>query len=115
MAVTVYTIIAKRDLSTFVTAVQTRITAGDQPIGGPFQDESGTYIQAVSTGSQVFVGATGDTGSTGAAGDTLTNPPIVTTTERDLLTPAEGDVVYNSTTKKINFYNGTAWAAVTSV
>lgn len=26
----------------------------------------------------------------------------------------DGEVIYNSTTKKLNFYNGTAWEAVTS-
>lgn len=39
----------------------------------------------------------------------------VTTTERDqLVTPHEGDVVMNTTTDKLNVYNGTAWEAVTS-
>lgn len=39
----------------------------------------------------------------------------VTTTERDeLVTPHEGDVVMNTTTDKLNVYNGTAWEEVTS-
>jgi hypothetical protein len=38
-----------------------------------------------------------------------------TTAERDALTDMiAGTVVYNSTTNKINFYNGSAWEAVTS-
>lgn len=38
-----------------------------------------------------------------------------TTTQRDALTNLEeGEVIYNSTTKKLNFYNGTSWEAVTS-
>lgn len=42
-------------------------------------------------------------------------PPRMTTTERDAIsTPAAGLTVYNSTTNKLNFYNGTAWEAVTS-
>lgn len=41
--------------------------------------------------------------------------PTYTTTERDALTGmAAGDFIYNSTTNKLNFYNGSAWAAVTS-
>ena len=32
-----------------------------------------------------------------------------TTTQRDALTSAAGDAIYNSTTSKIQFYNGTAW------
>lgn len=42
-------------------------------------------------------------------------PPRMTTGQRDAIaTPAEGLQIYNTTTKKINFYNGTAWEAVTS-
>lgn len=42
-------------------------------------------------------------------------PPRMTTTERNAIaTPAAGLVVYNSTTNKLNFYNGSAWEAVTS-
>jgi len=37
-----------------------------------------------------------------------------TTAERDALVAVEGLVIYNTTTNKINFYNGTAWEAVTS-
>ena len=43
-------------------------------------------------------------------------PPRMTTTQRDAIsTPAEGLIIYNTTTKKLNFYNGTAWEAVTSL
>ncbi len=42
-------------------------------------------------------------------------PPRMTTTQRDAITsPPAGLMVYNSTTNKLNFYNGTAWEAVTS-
>ena len=42
-------------------------------------------------------------------------PPRMTTTQRDAITsvPA-GLMIYNTTTNKINFYNGSAWEAVTS-
>lgn len=41
--------------------------------------------------------------------------PSMTTTVRDAVsTPAGGSVIFNSTTKKLNFYTGTAWEAVTS-
>lgn len=40
---------------------------------------------------------------------------VLTTTERDALTsPTAGQIIFNSTTSKLNFYNGTAWEAVTS-
>ena len=42
-------------------------------------------------------------------------PPRMTTTQRDAIgTPAAGLTVYNTTTNKLNFYNGSAWEAVTS-
>jgi hypothetical protein len=42
-------------------------------------------------------------------------PPIMSTAQRnDISSPATGLIVYNTTTDKINFYNGTSWQAVTS-
>lgn len=39
-------------------------------------------------------------------------PPRMTTTQRDAIpSPAEGLVVYNTTTDEINVFNGTAWAS----
>ena len=32
-----------------------------------------------------------------------------TTTQRDALTSVAGDIIYNSTTNKVQFYNGSAW------
>jgi len=32
-----------------------------------------------------------------------------TTTERDALTSAAGDMIYNTTDSKVQFYNGSAW------
>ena len=42
-------------------------------------------------------------------------PPRMTTTQRGAISsPPAGLIIYNSTTNKLNFYNGTAWEAVTS-
>lgn len=42
--------------------------------------------------------------------------PRMTTTQRDAISsPARGLIIYNTTTNKLNFYNGTAWEAVTSL
>jgi len=42
-------------------------------------------------------------------------PPSMTTTERNAIsTPIAGLMIYNNTTNKLNFYNGSAWEAVTS-
>ena len=41
--------------------------------------------------------------------------PRMTTTERDALKePQEGQVLFNTTTAKLNVYNGTSWEAITS-
>ena len=32
-----------------------------------------------------------------------------TTPQRDSLTSAAGDMIYNSTTSKVQFYNGSSW------
>lgn len=42
-------------------------------------------------------------------------PPSMSTTQRNAISsPVGGLMIYNETTKKLNFYNGTAWEAVTS-
>jgi hypothetical protein len=42
-------------------------------------------------------------------------PPRMTTTQRDAITtPGAGEFIYNTTTNKLNFYNGSAWEAVVS-
>ena len=42
-------------------------------------------------------------------------PPRMTTTQRNVISPAvAGMVIYNTTTNKLNVYNGTAWEAITS-
>ena len=33
-----------------------------------------------------------------------------TTTERNALTSSAGDVIYNTTDSKVQFYNGSAWS-----
>lgn len=44
------------------------------------------------------------------------NPLPLTTAQRDALSLTTTDtlVIFNTTTKKINFWNGTTWEAVTS-
>ncbi len=42
-------------------------------------------------------------------------PPRMTTTERNLIaTPAEGLMIYNTSTKRINFFDGTDWIVLGS-
>jgi hypothetical protein len=43
-------------------------------------------------------------------------PPKMTTAQRNAITNlTSGLMVYNTTTNKLNFYNGSAWEAVTSL
>lgn len=48
-------------------------------------------------------------------GEGVLQNPRLTTAQRDALSPQPGEIVYNSTTNKLNFYNGSAWEVVTSV
>ena len=48
-------------------------------------------------------------GNNVAIDDSL-NLKSYTTTQRDALTSAAGDIIYNSTTVKFKFYNGSSWA-----
>ena len=41
--------------------------------------------------------------------------PVMTTTERDLLSPATGDSIYNSTTTYVEVYNGSGWDQLAKV
>ena len=41
--------------------------------------------------------------------NTSLNLKSYTTTQRDALTSVAGDVIYNTTTSRVQFYNGSAW------
>ena len=41
--------------------------------------------------------------------DCSLNLKSYTSTQRDALTSAAGDMIYNSTTSKVQFYNGSSW------
>ena len=36
-------------------------------------------------------------------------PPVMTTTQRDVMTVTQGAMIFNSTSKKMEFYDGTSW------
>ena len=42
--------------------------------------------------------------------DCALNLKSYTTTQRDSLTSAAGDIIYNTTDSKVQFYNGSSWA-----
>jgi hypothetical protein len=41
--------------------------------------------------------------------------PVITTAQRDALTPLNGWIIYNSTTGRPEYYNGTAWFSMRGV
>ena len=43
--------------------------------------------------------------------DDALNLKSYTTTQRDALTSVAGDTIYNTTTAKVEHYNGSAWAS----
>ena len=74
----------------------------------------GDNITATSSGSGATITAsptpTFDSVSVGiATASTAFYMPQYTTTARDAASFNEGAMIYNTTTKKINFYNGTSW------
>ena len=69
-------------------------------------------ITTVSTQAQVGIGITTPAASAQLDVSSTTKgflPPRMTQAERDLITPAEGLMIYNTTSKKPNFYNGLEW------
>lgn len=81
-----------------------------------FDPNGSEIMRATTTG--LIIGGTSIDSSAILQQDSTTQgflPPRMTTTQRDnISSPAAGLMIYNSTTNKINFYNGSAWEAVTS-
>jgi hypothetical protein len=77
-----------------------------------------TFTSDVVFNSKVSIGTT--TPAASAKVDIVSTtqgflPPRMTTAQRDAIaSPATGLMIYNTTTAKINFYDGTAWRVVTS-
>lgn len=107
--------------STITTAVTFDISGA--PIAGTNATITNSYAFRVASGASLFSGSVGVGGAPAAsAALTVTSttqgflPPRMTSTQRDAIaSPVAGLVIYNSTTNKLNFYNGSAWEAVTSV
>jgi hypothetical protein len=82
-----------------------------------------TFVTGVTPTERMRIDASGNVGIGGTANaaailDAASTtkgflPPRMTTTERNaIVTPPAGLVIYNTSTNVLNFYNGTAWAAV---
>ena len=83
-----------------------------------FGTNDGTERARIDFSGRLLVGTTSAQGSAILQTDSTTLgflPPRMTTAQRDAISsPAAGLMVYNTSTNKLNFYNGTAWEAVTS-
>jgi hypothetical protein len=75
-----------------------------------------TKTFSVTQTNQVLIGSGTVNASAILQADSTTRgflPPRMTTTERDLIaTPAAGLMIYNTTTNRPNFYDGSAWVAL---
>ena len=91
-----YSTYVSKDLTTLKTAVSLAVPSGNQPAGGLFVDSKGNIGQIVNSGTNARL------------------LPHYTTTERDALTAVTGQMIYNTTSNKLNVYTGSAWEEVTS-
>lgn len=112
--------IAFAGASTVTTAVTVDISGA--PVAGTNATITNAYAFRVASGASLFGGSVGvGSAAPASAAFAITSttqgflPPRMTATQRDAIaTPATGLVIYNSTSNKLNFYNGSAWEAVTS-
>ncbi len=107
-----YTTTEKTKLSGIATGAEVNVNADWNALSGDAQILNKPVIPA-SDGSETKI--TAGSNITVSGSGTGSNPYIIKTaesltqTQRDALTPLEGMIVYNSTTKKPNYYNGTEW------
>ena len=64
---------------------------------------------SVGIGTTVSINTTGIITAATLQASTAFFPPILTTAQRDALSVTEGAMIFNTTTKKMNFYDGTNW------
>lgn len=73
---------------------------------------NGTFDITGSINAKPGLVVTGSVDIGGGSPDAFFAPPRHTNTTRDVLTAMEGMIIYNITTHKLNYYNGTAWRSV---
>ena len=103
----------------------TGLTASELQVGGDIRPRN-VNASGITTVSTFKVGTAATIESSGnatlgiiTASSVICNattipfyPPVVTTTQRDAMTVTAGAMVYNSSTNKLNFYNGSTWKVV---
>ena len=76
-----------------------------------FSDREGNQA-SVGIGTTVSINTTGIITATTLKASTAFYPPIYTTTQRDASSFSEGAIIFNTTSKKMEFYNGTSWQSL---
>ena len=76
-----------------------------------FSDRTGRE-SSVGIGTSVSINTTGIITAATLKASTAFYPPIYTTTQRDAGTFGEGAMIFNTTSKKMEFYNGTSWQSL---
>jgi hypothetical protein len=87
-----------------IVTARTEINVGYDYDGGP-----GVGVTILASGNANYAGIV--TASTIKA-STAFYPPIYTTTQRDAGTFSEGAIIFNTTSKKMEFYDGTNWQSL---
>ena len=107
------------------------VISGNVSVGGTLSYTDVTDIDSVGlitarqgidvTGGDIKVGAGFTVGQAGivtanqfvSSSTTLPfYPPVMTTTQRDAMTVNQGAMIFNSTSKKMEFYDGTSWQSL---
>ena len=76
-----------------------------------FSDREGKQA-SVGIGTTVSINTTGIITAATLKATTAFYPPIYTTSQRDAGTFSEGAMIFNTTSKKMEFYNGTSWQSL---
>ena len=76
-----------------------------------FQDREGKQT-SVGIGTTVSINTTGIITAATIKASTAFYPPLYTTSARDAGTFTQGAIIFNTTTLKLEFYNGTSWQSL---
>lgn len=96
---------ANQDAASYVLRYNNVTGAFEYAVGGNWTPTTLTLQPAGVT----FTGSVSFSGTTNAF-----SPPVLTTTQRNALTPTEGMVIYNVTTHKLDVRTAAAWEEITS-
>ena len=76
-----------------------------------FEDKDGKSA-SVGIGTTVSINTTGIITAATIKASTAFYPPLYTTSARDAGTFTQGAIIFNTTTSKLEFYNGTSWQSL---